>query len=209
MWAGVASRRTSTLSLTRRQAPFRIRAGQGPAGGEDDRTGDDGAERAEGVAQDVQVGGALVEGVVVTVMQDAGAHQVGREARRGHGDEQAGADRRRIVEPAPGFDADPRRDRDEHRAVHEGGEDLEALQPVGALRGRRALRDARHEYGEAEGGDVGEHVAGVGEQRQGVGQPAPHRLGSQHDRSDPEDQRHPPGAFAAGGDGMGALDVDR
>ncbi len=64
---------------------------------------------------------------------------------------------------------DPRCDCDEHRAVDEGGEDLEPLQPVGTLRGGWPLGHARHEHRQPEGRHVGKHVPGISEQRQGMG----------------------------------------
>ena len=71
-----------------------------------------------------------------------------------------------------GLDDDPGGDREEREAVDEGGEHREAVEAVGAPRVGRAAGDAEGEPGHRERGEVGQHVAGVGDQRERAGEEA-------------------------------------
>src|SRR5258705_8089506 len=66
-----------------------------------------------------------------------------------------------------------------------------------ALGGGGALRHLRGEQRQAERGGVREHVARVGQQRQGAGEPTPDRLGDHHGGGDPERDRETAPAFGA------------
>ena len=84
------------------------------------------------------------------------------------------------------FPDDPHRDEQQRGAVQERGEDLEAQVAVRALVGFGALAEPRDEQRERERGDVGEHVAGVGQQRERVREVATHRLRDENDGRDGE-----------------------
>ena len=57
-------------------------------------------------------------------------------------------------------------DEEERQPVRERGEHLEALEPVGPLPVGRPRRHAHGKPGEPERGGVGQHVTGVGDERQ-------------------------------------------
>ena len=77
-----------------------------------------------------------------------------------------------VGEAAGGLDDDPGGDGEEREAVDEGGHHREAVEAVGAARVGRAAGDAEGEPGHGEGGEVGQHVAGVGEERERAGDEA-------------------------------------
>ena len=101
-------------------------------------------------------------------------------------------DRTRRREASHRFADDHQSDRRQRRPVGERGEDLGAVVAEGALVGRRPPRDPEREQRQPQRGGVGEHVPGVGKQRQRVGEPTPGRLGDHVDRH----QRQRPGQAA-------------
>jgi hypothetical protein len=51
-------------------------------------------------------------------------------------------------------------------SIRERGEDLNSVKAVGTLGRRRALGEPDSEQGQPEPGDVGQHVPGVGQERE-------------------------------------------
>ena len=94
------------------------------------------------------------------------------------------------------FEDDPAGHREEGHAVDEGGEDRNPVEAVGAACVGRAPGEAEGEPGERQGGEVGQHVAGVGEERQRAGEEAARHLG-EHEAAG-EECRDADGAGAGG-----------
>ena len=163
---------------------------RGPVGRIDDGAGDDRRDRAEQVAHDVQRGAPDVEVVAVAAVQEREGHDVDQQAQARDHEHEAALDRGRRQEAAGGLDRDPADHQDQRHAVDEGGQHLEAVVAVGAPRVLWPAADPERHPGERERGGVGQHVAGVGEQRQRArGEPAQdldaHEARGQHEG--PED----------------------
>src|SRR5690606_3815739 len=82
-------------------------------------------------------------------------------------------------------------------------QNLRAVVAIGVARRRRLLRDPDREERERERSGIGEHVAGVGKQRQRVGDQAPDELGDHVGRDEDERDREAPPVRRAGGGGVG------
>src|SRR5436190_9433128 len=146
---------------------------------------------------------------MVAAVQDRRARQIGEEPESGDADQYPALDggpRRQAVHR---LDRDADRDRQQRGAVHEGGEDLESQQSEGALRRGGALRQVGDTERESERSDIGEHVAGVREQRQRVRHPAAHRLREHHDGADAQHDRYAAPALCAQRGAVRALNVER
>ena len=172
------------------------RVDRGPAGPEDDERGDDGGERAEEVAGDVQERRAQVEVAAVAAGEDEEGDDIGGEPRRRHRQHDAAGHRLRVAEAVRGLDGDPDGDGEEGEAVDEGREHGEPVEAVGALPVGRAAGDAEGEPRHRQRREVGEHVAGVGEERQRAGDDAADDLGD-HEAAG-EEGRDPDRAGAGG-----------
>ena len=211
--SGVASSRMWPLSRTTRQAARRTRSATST-----ERIGSMGvqpvqrmtsaaamaASGAEEVARHVQDGGAEVEVAAVAAGEDPEAEDVDHEAGGGDGEHDAAGDRLRVVEAMEGLEDDPDGDQEEREAVDEGGEDGEAVEAVGAPGVGGAAGEAEGEPGQREGGDVGEHVAGVGEKGERAGEEAAGDL-DQHEAAGQErgDAYGAGAGGVRGGDGRG------
>ena len=163
---------------------------------QDDQRRDDRPDRAEGVGDHVAHRGGDVEARVRVRVEDPRGDEVDDQPERGDHQHQPALDLGRVAEAAPGLDEDPDRDRDERDAVEERGEDL---RPPVAERLRRAAgpgREPRREQRDPQRENVGEHVRGVGEQRQAAGDQAADDLGDEERRGEDED-----GLQCAGGPG--------
>ena len=79
-------------------------------------------------------------------------------------------------ETVVGFAKDDARDQPERQAVQKSGQDLGTIVAKSLLRGHRQGGDIGGEQGQAHGGDVGQHVPGIREQGQAVGEPAADKL---------------------------------
>ena len=150
----------------------------GPAGSaeQDADGGGDGAEASGGVAHDVLPGAFEVEAGVAIAVQEEQAADVGEEADDGDREHQAGADGGGFGETFPGFVQDAAGDEEQQGAVEEGGEGFGAALAEGALIGGGAEAAAEGPPGGAEGGGVGQHVAGVGHEGQRAAEPAADEL---------------------------------
>ena len=99
-----------------------------------------------------------------------GADHVDEQPDGRDGDQPAAGHVGRIGEPPGGADEDDDRDHDQRDGVDEGGQDLGALEPEAAVRRRRPAREQNRTRRDRERDDVGEVVAGVGEQREAAGE---------------------------------------
>ena len=82
-----------------------------------------------------------------------------------------------LVDPPRGLEHDPGRDREQRDAVDERDEHREAVEAVGAPPIGRLAREPEAEPREREAREVGQHVARVGEQREGAREHAADDLG--------------------------------
>src|SRR2546429_1736072 len=180
-----------------------------PPSGQDDHARDQGADRAEQVAHDVEVRAALVERVVVAAMQDRGPKGVGRQSYAGDDQEQRPVHLCGGLEPAVGLEPDTERDHDQGRPVHERRQDLQPQQSERPLRRHRPLCQCRHDERQTQRGHVGQHVARVGQQGQRVGEPPAHGFGNHHRSRNRQHDLHPPPALLAQRSSMRALDFQR
>ena len=89
------------------------------------------------------------------------------------GDEhERGADLGRVVPALHGLDDHPDGERAEQQGVGQGREDLGALEAEGRRLVRRPGRQPGRDEGDRDAGGVGEHVPGVGEERERPGDEA-------------------------------------
>ena len=65
------------------------------------------------------------------------------------------------------------------------------MEAIGLLVGGRAARHGDREVAQSKSQEVGEHVAGIAEQRQGIGEYAADDLRRQYDTSDSHCPQHP------------------
>ena len=135
-------------------------------------------------------------------VQDPRGDQVDGQAADRDRQHQPRLDLGRVAEAHPGLDEDPDRDRDQGDAVEERREDLGAAVAEGAARAPGAAGEPGGEQGDAEREAVGEHVRGVGEQRQAARDQAADDLGDEEERGQREDELQR--AL-----GAGAVEVDR
>ena len=82
------------------------------------------ADRAERVAQHVQVGAPGIEAALARAVEQAEADQVHRQSGRGDREEEPGPDRLGVLDPLDGLDHYPARDAEQRRPVHQRGQDL-------------------------------------------------------------------------------------
>jgi hypothetical protein len=143
--------------------------------------------------------GALdVEAGPVGLGQTPGRRDVHYHADQCGDHDQASSDRRRVDEPADRFIAQPGGEQQQGQAVGLGGEDLDPLEPVGVTATGRACCQAYRDYREKDRAGVGEHVRGVGQQRQRLCHHAnDHLTGHEdHDQHERDDQRPAVGILA-------------
>ena len=146
------------------------RVGELPARHDDDDAGDDHAHRAPEVGEHVQQRPAHVEAVASRPVQHARRGEVHGEADRADHEHPAAGDVRWVGEAPRSLHEDPDRDDDEQDAVRERREDLGPPVAEAPLRRRRPPGEPGREQGERQRGGVGEHVPGVGQDGQRVGE---------------------------------------
>ena len=78
-------------------------------------------------------------------------------------------DDRRLEKTAVRRGKDHADDQPESQTVEQRGEDFHPMKAVRALMRRRPLRHAKSEKTERHRADIGEHMAGIGKQRQTIG----------------------------------------
>ena len=167
--------------------------GLGEAGDRDDQGGDDDRDRAEQVAKDLEVGAAHVEAAGLGPAQDDQRDEVDGAAHERHREHQPALDVRRLGQPPPRLVEHERGDAEQDHRVDGRREDLRAIPAEGARVTGRPSREPDGSECEQQAGDIGEHVAGVREQREAVGRDASDHLDHQdreaHDQDD--DERSP------------------
>ena len=99
---------------------------------------------------------------------------------RDHGND-AAACRRRMDQPQDGLDGEPDRQQDQRDPAELAGQRIDAGEPVGVGAARRPPRDPRRHDRQSQRTGVGEHVRGVGDQRQRMGEQPGDDLGD-HER---------------------------
>ena len=87
------------------------------------------------------------------------------------------------------FGQDEPADREQHRGLRRGGQHLGAPVPPGPVLGGRASGQHRGHQGQRQPGHVGEHVPGVGQQRQRPGDDRADHLDDQDRRGDAQHDR--------------------
>ena len=149
-----------------------------PAGDADDDAAGEHPDRREGVAHDVHARAADVQ-AAVGARQDAERQQIDQQPRQRDPGHQPALDGQRRRESLEGLVEHGGRDQDQQRAVRERGQDLQPVVSIGLLgRGGQRSQAGRHEA-EHQGEQVGQHVPGVGDQRQAPGQQAADDLDDQ------------------------------
>ena len=114
------------------------------------------------------------------VLEQAQGHQVDQQPQQGDRQHRPPQHRHRFLEAPDRLEHDPAGDAEQDQSVDERRQDLEAMVAVAAARVGGPRRQAEGDPGQAERGTVGQHVAGIGQQRQGARQPAARRF-DQHD----------------------------
>ena len=104
---------------------------------------------------------------------------------------------RRRREALHGLDRDHAGEHEQRRAVDLRREHLGAAEPEREAPARRPRGQPRGDQRERQRAGVGEHVRGVGEQRQRVGEQARDDLGD-HEREDQRERRREPPAVGVG-----------
>ena len=118
---------------------------------------------------------AQIEILPIATAQQGERDHVDQQTKHGDRQHQAALHRDGRDQTAQRLDGDPTDDRHQGDAVHEGGQNLEAMVTVGAAPILRLAAEAKCDPGQRQRGGVGEHVAGIGEQRQRArDQPADH-----------------------------------
>ena len=135
-----------------------------PIGEEDHGAGDQRRHRAEQIAEHVNGRAPDIEVLAVGAVQQREGGDIHEQAEDRHHHHDAAGDRLRRRQPLIGLVNDPRGDDEEREAVDEGDQHLEAVEAVGAYPVRRTPRQTEAEPGERQRGEVGEHVACVGEE---------------------------------------------
>jgi hypothetical protein len=131
----------------------------------------------------VQRSTADVEILAVAAVQNCIRRDVDEETETRDHEHQPALDRDRRQQAADRLDRNPAHDRDQRDAIDERRQHLEAVVAVGAARVVLPPADPERGPGERQRGGVGQHVAGVREQRQRARGDPPHDLGDHEDRS--------------------------
>ncbi len=146
----------------------------GPAEHLEQDGGDDDADRAKRVREDLEVGAFDVQALLRSLSEEREGDEVHDEPERGDDEHRYAEDLGFSAEAPDGLDEHVDGHAEQEQRVDEGGEDLE---PVEAERVLTGLGPALVPAGELDGGeghakpdDIGEHVARVGQQGEGVGE---------------------------------------
>ncbi len=136
---------------------------------------------AEQVAHDVQHRAPDIEGLLASAQNPRGA-EVHEKTEGGYEHDGGPVDRLRRGEAPAGLDTEVDDDGEHERDVEQRGEDLGALEAVGMPERRRLAAYPRGRRAEPERRRIGDHVARVSEQRQGIRPPARHGLDDGEER---------------------------
>ena len=153
------------------------------AGGEHDDAGDRGGRERVGVGEEVLVGALDVERRAVGLGELARRDQVHDEAGERDDDHRPAARIGRIDQPFDRAEGDEAREHEQRRAVRLRGEHLHPAEAEGDVPVRGPSDEPDHDEREEERAGVGQHVRGVGDQRERVGHDARDHL-DDHERDD-------------------------
>ena len=199
--AGVAHEAPAAPQHQRRDAQRGDPVGGVEAPGEHGETGERGGDRRGHVGEVVQERAAHVQALAARARQRPGGDAV--DGRAGQADDQhdRAVDLGRVGDPLHGRDRDQARQHEQADAVDLGAQDLgpPEAERVGAA--RRALRQAHGHERERDRAGVGEHVTGVGEQRQRAGDQSGDHL-DDHEAEVHEQRDREPARVAARRDRM-------
>ena len=162
-----------------------------PSGRDDDRSGDDRRGRSEQIGDHVQQRATQVQRAL-TAGENPRREEIGKQAGAGDPEQQSARDGLRNEQTAHRLDGDEDDQREQGERVDECGDHLGARIAVARAARRRPARDPAGEDREAERCRVGEHVPGVGDERERSGEPSSGGLDEREGCSDREG--HPEGA---------------
>jgi hypothetical protein len=164
----------------------RDRVGAQPAEGGDEGGCDQDRDRAEGVVEHFEECGSHVQVRASSTGQHEQADDVADQPDDTEHDHHAGGHFGWGDEPPDRLDHDERADGEQDGGLGGGGEDLGAPVAPGPFVGGGSAGERRGDDGHGEPGDVGEHVAGIGEQRQAAGEVRADDFDDQHGDGDAE-----------------------
>ena len=161
-------------------------------GEQDQEPGDRGpGERGE-VCRQMEERAAHVQALAAAARQHHRRDEVHRHARKRDAEHEAATHVLRIDQPADGLVDDPAADERERGAVHLRRQHAHAAEAKGPPAGCRPAGHRRRAEGHRERGRVGEHVTGVGEERERAGEnPEDDLGGEQADDQAERDQQRP------------------
>ena len=157
----------------------------GPARIPDHDSCNDRADRAEQVAHDVQDGALDVDVLGISARQIPKHEEIHEHADNGNDEHRASEDRLGFPEPFDSFIDDEADDAEQCKGVDQAGDYLEAGIAKGALAVGGAAAEAEGDIGEAERNCVGQHVAGIGKQRERA---RDHAADGLHDHESEDDE---------------------
>ena len=158
--------RPGAFQNQRRDRHRQQRVDQGPARVNDHDGRNDGGNRTQQVTRHVQGSSAHVEVVLVASVQHNERNQVDHQARDRDDEHRLAEHVTRVDEAPRGLEQDPADHRQQTQAVDEGGKDLESLVAISQRAIRRSFAHMKGHGRQRQRHRVGEHVAGVGQQRQ-------------------------------------------
>ena len=120
----------------------------------------------------MQIRGTQVEILRIASSQQQQRHEIDDQSPTGHGKHQWAGNRRRISQPHDCFVDDPRDRQQQQDAVGERRQDLQALIAIRSASIGGSRREAQRYPGERQRRGVGQHMPGVGKQRQRTRQEA-------------------------------------
>ncbi len=154
---------------------------------QDQRAGDRGCDEGKEVGDDMEEGPLDVEAAPLGPGEHPRRHQVHHDPDQSHDQDQPALHIRRVDQPADALEDDQRPEQQQRDPVDLGGEDLGPSHPVGEAAGRRPLGQPQRGQRQPDRNGVREHVARVGDQRQGGAHDPRHELG--HHEADDQRER--------------------
>jgi hypothetical protein len=109
-------------------------------------------------------------------VQEPDDEEVYKEATQADGEDRAGFDGWRFAKVADGFKDDVTRDEAEQDNMNRHDEDFEAREAICMTAARRTAGEGGRAEGEDEACRIGEHVTGIGNEREGVREEAGYGL---------------------------------
>ena len=159
-----------------------------PAGPEDHQRSDNGGDGAEKVAKRVQHRPFHIEVLALRAVQDGDCRQIYEQADDGNCEHRSCQNLHRLTQAVQRFIADRQRDEEESQTVAVGRQHLETMETVGAPPVGGTVRYAERQPSQGQRRRIGEHMAGIGQQRQRARQEAARRF---HQHEPARQQRRP------------------